>query len=64
MLVDARKDLDLSQADVARTPWQTPGNLFRADELGERRLDVFEFVDVATALGLDGLAEIRKITSA
>ncbi|MDB5712481.1 MAG: hypothetical protein JWL96_4551 [Sphingomonas bacterium] len=32
-------------------------------ELGERRLDVFEFIDVPETLGLDGIAEIRKLVS-
>lgn len=63
VLVDARKDLSLSQADIAARLGK-PQQFVSRYELGERRLDVFEFVDVATILGLDGLAEIRKITSA
>jgi cyanate lyase len=59
-LIDARRDAGLSQADVAHR-LAKPQQFVSRYELGERRLDVFEFVDVAETLGLDGLAELRKI---
>ncbi|MDB5580084.1 MAG: Helix-turn-helix domain protein [Bradyrhizobium sp.] len=60
MLISARRNAGLHQADVARRLGK-PQQFVSRYELGERRLDVFEFIDVAEALGLDGIAEIRKL---
>jgi transcriptional regulator with XRE-family HTH domain len=60
VLIDARRNAGLQQADVARRLGK-PQQFVSRYELGERRLDVFEFVDVAETLGLDGLDELRKI---
>ena len=53
-LVQARKDQQLSQEDVARRLGK-PQQYVSRYEVGERRLDVVEFLDVANALGVDGL---------
>jgi transcriptional regulator with XRE-family HTH domain len=62
-LVEARKSAGLSQADVAVILSKTQQFVSRY-ELGERRLDVIEYVDIAAALGLDGLALLTNILSA
>jgi transcriptional regulator with XRE-family HTH domain len=60
VLIDARRNAGLSQADVADRLGK-PQQFVSRYELGERRLDVFEFVDVAEALGLDSVSELSKI---
>lgn len=59
-LVEARKSAGLSQADVA-VILSKPQQFVSRYELGERRLDVIEYVDIAAALGLDGLALLTNI---
>jgi transcriptional regulator with XRE-family HTH domain len=61
-LIDARKGLGLLQSDVA-SRLAKPQQFVSRYELGERRLDVFEFVDVATALGLDAIAVLSEIVA-
>ena len=53
-LVQARKDQQLSQEDVARRIGK-PQQYVSRYEVGERRLDMVEFLDVARVLGVDGL---------
>lgn len=53
-LVEERKKLGLSQAALAKK-LGTHQQFVSRYETGERRLDVMEFVDVATALRLDAL---------
>jgi transcriptional regulator with XRE-family HTH domain len=60
MLISARRNAGLNQAEVARRLGK-PQQFVSRYELGERRLDVFEFIDVAATLGLDGIAEIKKL---
>ncbi|MDB5580359.1 MAG: Helix-turn-helix domain protein [Bradyrhizobium sp.] len=60
MLISARRNAGLNQAEVARRLGK-PQQFVSRYELGERRLDVFEFIDVAETLGLDGFAEIKKL---
>jgi transcriptional regulator with XRE-family HTH domain len=60
-LVAARKAAGLSQSDVADLLGK-PQQFVSRYELGERRLDVFEFVDVATTLGLSPTDELRNAT--
>ena len=64
-LVQVRKDQQLSQEDVARRLGK-PQQYVSRYEVGERRLDMVEFLDVAAALGVDGLkiaAEGMSLTS-
>ncbi|MDB5578317.1 MAG: Helix-turn-helix domain protein [Bradyrhizobium sp.] len=60
VLIGARKEAGMLQVDVARRLGK-PQQFVSRYELGERRLDVFEFIDVAETLGLDGVAELRRI---
>ncbi len=53
-LVAARKQNGLSQAAVAKL-LSRPQQYVSRYETGERRLDIFEFLDAASALGVDGL---------
>ena len=60
VLVRARKNAGMTQGDVARQLGQ-PQQFVSRYELGERRLDVFEYIDIAAAIGIDGLAEIAGL---
>lgn len=59
-LVTARKTQELSQAEVASRLGR-PQQFVSRYELGERRLDIIEFIDVAAALGLDGQTELADV---
>lgn len=61
LLVQARKDAGLSQAELARKlGWvQTAVSKY---ERGERRLDVIELLDVAAAIDIDPHKIIRQLT--
>ena len=52
----------LSQTDVA-VRLDKPQQFVSRYELGERRLDVFEYVDVAAAIGLEPITVIKKLLS-
>lgn len=54
-LVEARKKLGLSQEAVAQRLGK-PQQYVSRYETGERRLDIFEYLDAARALTVDGLA--------
>ena len=54
-LVEARKKLRLSQHAVAQRLGK-PQQYVSRYETGERRLDIFEYLDVAEVLSVDGLA--------
>ena len=58
-LIKARQEADLSQSEVAGRLGK-PQQFVSRYELGERRLDIVEFVDVAAALGLDPLAALGQ----
>jgi len=53
-LVQARKDQSLTQEDVARQLGK-PQQYVSRYEVGERRLDIVEFLDAARVLSVDGL---------
>lgn len=53
-LVQARKEQGLSQGEVARELGK-PQQYVSRYELGERRLDIVEFLEAAHVLGIDGL---------
>ena len=59
-LVERRRELGLSQAEFAEK-LGTHQQFVSRFELGERRLDVVEFVDVARALKLEAGALIGQI---
>lgn len=52
ILIGARKSAKLTQAELAQR-LQKPQSFVAKYELGERRVDVVEFVAIATALGLE-----------
>jgi len=54
-LVEARKTLGLSQEAVAQRLGK-PQQYVSRYETGERRLDIFEYLDVARVLSVDGVA--------
>lgn len=57
-LVQERKKKGLSQAAVAALLGK-PQQYVSRYETGERRLDIFEYLDAATALGIDGIRLVR-----
>jgi transcriptional regulator with XRE-family HTH domain len=61
-LVDQRKQLCLSQEALAERLGRHQQFVSRY-EIGERRLDVVEFADVATALDLDAADLLRSLGS-
>lgn len=52
LLVEARKDASITQAELGKRLGQRQTFVSKF-ELGERRLDVAEFVTVAKAIGAD-----------
>ena len=60
VLINARKRNGLTQVEVAAT-LGTPQSYVSKYESGERRLDVVEFIAVATALGEDPLELLRQV---
>ena len=60
ILVSAREKAGLTQAEVSAKLGR-PQSFVAKYEGGERRLDVIEFVQVCTALGIDPKATLAKI---
>jgi len=60
MLSDARKASGLSQTELAERLGRVQTFVSKY-ERGERRLDIIEFIDVATALNLDAVKVLRKL---
>ena len=60
-LVEARAAKGLTQAAVAAL-LDKPQQYVSRYETGERRLDLFEFLDAANALGIDGWALARAVS--
>lgn len=58
-LIEARKQKALTQQAVAKK-LRKPQQYVSRYETGERRLDIFEFIDVAKALEIDALSLIRS----
>ncbi|MBE3142754.1 MAG: helix-turn-helix transcriptional regulator [Planctomycetes bacterium] len=59
LLVETRKSRRLTQAEVAKR-LQRPQSFVSKYEIGERRLDVVEFLEVAEALDTDAQRLISK----
>jgi transcriptional regulator with XRE-family HTH domain len=62
LLVQARKDAGITQAELGKRIGQRQTFVSKF-ELGERRLDVAEFVAVARAIGSDPCALIQSAES-
>jgi transcriptional regulator with XRE-family HTH domain len=60
LLVTVRKGAGLTQVELAAR-LGTPQSYVSKVELGERRLDVVEFVDYVTALGGDPVRLLRTV---
>jgi transcriptional regulator with XRE-family HTH domain len=60
LLVKARKDASLTQAEVA-DKLRRPQSYVSKYESGERRLDVVEFLDLARAIGFDPAKLIKRL---
>lgn len=60
VLVSARQHNKLSQSKLALLLGK-PQQFVSRYEHGERRLDVIEYVDAASALGLDAIGELARI---
>lgn len=60
LLLEARQAAGLRQVDVAKR-LKRPQSYVSKFESGERRLDVVEFLDVATALDVDPIKLIRAV---
>ena len=61
LVVGARKQAGLTQAELARKLGK-PQSFVSKYELGERRLDVVEFLEVASALGFEPEVLIKKLS--
>jgi len=60
VLINARQKKGVPQSSLA-TQLGRPQQFVSRYELSKRRLDVMEYVDVATNLGLDPLSELARI---
>lgn len=63
LLIDARKAAGLTQVDLAGR-LSRPQSFVSKFERGERRLDVIEFFDIASALGIDPYEFLSKLVPA
>ena len=59
VLVGTRKEAGLTQRQVA-VKWKRPQSTLAAVEIGERRLDVVEFYELAQALGVDPIDLFKR----
>jgi transcriptional regulator with XRE-family HTH domain len=58
LLVQARKDAGVTQLELGKRVGQRQTFVSKF-ELGERRIDVAEFIEISRALGVDPIAIIR-----
>jgi len=62
LIIAARKQVGLTQQELA-VRLKKPKSYVSKYELGERRLDIIEFLDIATTLDIDSCSILRKIIS-
>ena len=62
LLIEARKKADLTQAEVAERLGK-PQSFVAKYEGGERRLDVVEFLAVASAIGVDPFRVLKSLNN-
>ena len=60
MIIERRKAVGLKQEDVAKALRQTQPWVAHL-ESKERRIDVIEYVQIASAIGFDATEELRKL---
>lgn len=60
LLVEERKVKNLTQTEIAKRLGKPPSYVAKY-ELGERRLDVLEFLDLSEAIGFDAGALLVKL---
>jgi transcriptional regulator with XRE-family HTH domain len=60
LLVAERKALGITQIELAERLGKPPSYIAKI-ELGERRLDVLELIDLATVAGFDPAAFVQKL---
>jgi transcriptional regulator with XRE-family HTH domain len=61
LLITARKDAGLTQQEIA-TKLKKQQSFVSKYERGERRLDVVEFLAVASAIGIEPCAFLRELS--
>ena len=59
-LIAARRAADLTQTDLAQRLGK-PQQFVSRYEVGDRRLDAIEYIDVAKAVGLDPLCALAEV---
>jgi len=62
LIVDKRKEANLSQADLAKAIGRYQ-SVVAAIESGGRRIDVVEFLDLAETIGFDPHEVLREVTA-
>lgn len=60
LLIDARRKAGLTQDDVAKKLGRKQAYVSKY-ELGQRKLDVIEFLSIAEAIGIDPIQIIKKL---
>lgn len=60
MLVEARERAELTQAELAKRLGRVQSFVSKY-ELGERRLDVVDFIEVCECLGIDPAALLKRV---
>lgn len=60
VLIGSRKEAGLTQRELAQK-MKRPQSFIAATETGERRLDVVEFFELATALGVDPVTLFERV---
>jgi transcriptional regulator with XRE-family HTH domain len=60
LLKDQRKDAGLTQTEVAKRLGKPPSYVAKY-ELGDRRLDLLEYMDIAAMIGFDPCKLIRVL---
>lgn len=60
LLIEARHKAEVTQAEVAKK-LNRPQSFVSKYENGERRIDLVEFIEIATAIGFDPVYFMRRI---
>jgi transcriptional regulator with XRE-family HTH domain len=63
LLISARNAAGLKQSELAKRLGRHQSYISKV-EIGERRLDVVEFIELADAVGVDAIKILRKVKKA